>query len=166
MKYKTFTSNSIVAYYFWGPIVLFLPIFLLFCLGASSSGFIDNLTSFSFVFVGYLHIALTAFLINYNYFLVVTVDSEGIKNRNIKLKWDEIQHIDMVAYELFKYKIIPTVEIDSLCISKEPIKPSRFGSSKCIMLEINKKNLAVLKKYSNGQSRILEEYISSLNPSK
>ena len=166
MKYKTFTSNSIVAYNFWGPIIVILPIFLLVCLGASSSGFIDNLTSFSFVFVGYLFIALTAFLINYNYFLVVTVDSEGIKNRNIKLKWDEIQHIDMVAYELFKYKIIPTVEIDSLCISKEPIKPSRFGSSKCIMLEINKKNLAVLKKYSNGQSRILEEYISSLNPSK
>lgn len=86
-----------------------------------------------------------------NAFAVVSIDDVGIKRGRTAIKWDEEYNIEIVAVYFFKYNfIIPTLEIDLLCISKEQCRGFFAGSSKCIYLTMTEKNMQMLKQYSKG----------------
>ncbi len=138
IKCKTLAGPSLVAFALLPWQIIILAVSLL----------IAGPKLLIFVYVGIIYVINSSIvsLIYRNAFSIVEIDEVGIKNKSIALKWEEINCVETASIELFKASLIPTIQIDMLCLSKNDIKPLFFETNKdCIFIEATKKNIEIIE---------------------
>lgn len=159
MKYKTFSSPPLVAFTLFSPSVILLIPFVFCCLINQA-----HITK-NFLIISIIHLImnLLIFLFFHRAFSIVSIDTEGIRNNYVHLKWTEVGCVNTNTIELLKYSLLPTIHINLVCISLKKESCSFWKTNKdCILISMNKKNLNMLAKYSNGSSKIINNYLSSI----
>lgn len=161
MKYVTLTSPTLAMYSIFSPTVIFL-LPLIFSFLSINGRFISNLMMILLV---HFLMNIILVLIFRNAFQLVFCSKYGIKNKHINLKWEDINYVTTTTIELFKWSILPTIDIDLICISQKETTCSFWNitQKEYILLPLNKKNLNMLSIYSNSRSAVLSEFILRYN---
>ena len=152
MKHFTIVSPFLIMYSIFAPtIVLLIPIII--CV------LNNNLSSFVIVVSLHLLLNLVLFLFFHSAFILVTYSQCGIKNRYLNLSFDDIQYATIIDVELLKYSLIPTKEIQFICLSRTKQKSSFWNYSKkdCILLPYTPKVLRQLKDFSRNRSNAIRD---------
>ena len=77
---------------------------------------------------------------------------EGIRNKKIFIPWNEIKEINMCEVELWKYSLIPTVNISILyCGCEKNTAFYSLDASKCVFFVASERNVKLLKKYCENE---------------
>ena len=158
MKHSTLVSPTLVMYSVFAPTVaLMIP--LIMC--------ILNKTIFALLVVGLIHLFmnLMLFIFFHSAFILVTYSQYGIKNKYLKLSFDNIQHATIIDVELLKYSLIPTINVQLICLSTNKQEASFWNYSKkdCILLPYTQKVLCQLKECMGQKDR---EWFSSISEEK
>jgi hypothetical protein len=103
---------------------------------------------------------LLLFLFFHSAFISVTYSQNGIRNKYLNLSFDDIQYADIIDVELLKYSLIPTINIQLICLSMNKQEYSFWNYSKkdCILLPNTPKVLRQLKECSGKQSNSIRDF--------
>lgn len=149
MKYSTLVSPPLVVYSIFAPTVV-LAIPLVMCI------FNNTILSLFIVVSIHLIMNLILFLVFHRAFIAVTYSRCGIKNRYLNLSFDDIHYATIIDVELLKYSLIPTINIQMICLSTNKQESSFWNCSKndCILLPYTLKVLCQLKKCLGDKDRV------------
>ena len=117
MKYKTFTSPSLILFTILMPTAILLIPFVFGCVLNDERSFQNAVV----LLVTHIALNFILFLFFHRAFFIVTVDTHGVKTNNVKIAWDEVRNIDTFEVTLFKYNIQPSIHISFICISKDSV---------------------------------------------
>ena len=150
MKHFTLVSPKLVMYSIFSPTaVLVIP--LIIC--------ILNKTVFSLlVFVSiHLFANLILFLFFHRAFMPVIYSKDGVKNKYVNLSFDDIRFATIIDVELLKYSLIPTIDVQLICLSAKKQESSFWNYPKrdCILLPNTPKVLRQLKECSKNRSNAI-----------
>lgn len=152
MKHSTLAAPKLVMYSVFSPTVV-LAIPLIIC--------ILSKTVFSLVIAVSIHLFanLILFLLFHRAFIPVTYSQDGIKNKYLNLSFDDIQFATIIDVELLKYSIIPTVDVQLICLSTKEQEASfwNYPEKDCILLPNTPKVLRQLKECSKNHSNAICE---------
>jgi len=154
MKYFTLTSPALVMFSIFSPtVVCVIPIIMCICSKKISLIFMAVLMD--------LFMNLIFFVFYHRAFILVTYSQHGIKNKYFDLSFDDIQYATIIDVELLKYSLIPTINIQLICLSTNKKESSFFNYSinDCILLPNTPKVLRRLKECSGDKGR---EWLSAL----
>ena len=139
-KYQTFASPSLVTFALF-PWELIILIVLLLIVETKLLAVLWTVTM-------YLIVSAIIVLIYHNAFTIVKIDESGISNNYATFKWEEIDCIETLSVDLFKYSLIPTIQVDILCFSKSNKNQSFLGTNRdCIFVEATKQNIAIIESH-------------------
>lgn len=101
-------------------------------------------------------------------FEIVTFSQEGIKNRSINLKWEEVNYVSIdysIDYmEIFKNRTFEPPKLKFLYVSTKEqycsFEEYKMHQNQCILMPMNKKNLNNLLKYSDGRSQAIIDFVA------
>lgn len=145
-KYKTFACSKIVAIVTAFAVALWLPAIVI-TLVSSAEMQLENII---IVCIYFAMVGILAFVPYRNAFSIVCFDCNGVKNKHANLKWGEINSVYLVDIDVFKYKL-PHIPVKIICISNKTDSSSFSiwrSDKERIFVSLNKKNLAMLAKYS------------------
>ena len=132
MKYKTFACPFAVAYSLLAPLLFFVIGFVV----GNAKNFVIGLI----VGAGlYLLMAVVFALFNHKAFCIVTMDAEGIRNRHIAYRWNEIRYVSWCEAKMFRYRF-PNHTTPMICVSEKPVSYSFWDlDNSCIALPKTRK---------------------------
>lgn len=99
--------------------------------------------------------------------VIVTIDEKGIRNRRVKLRWEEIGAAKAVEIEANKFRpsIFNLRGIDVACFSLGREEGTFFSLStkRVVMIRMSKKNYEVISKYGRGKSEVVAKFLESID---
>lgn len=132
--------------------------------------------------IAFLACILLVGLIHRSALSVVSMDSSGISNGQCRIRWEDIGQVTTAEEAFWIYSPL-TVRFTFICIRRDALQPierktlkgkvvaaifmptyemevyQRCGKD-AILLSMNRKNLKALAKFSEGKSKLLDEYIT------
>jgi len=163
MKYRGIASPPAIKSIFLHAAVLPLLFFVPVCIGLLShalaweGALLCLLIPFAWIATG-MSIAYA------NAYVRFEMDENGIGNRHIFFKWEEIERLELITVNLTpKWQRRPWwhSELDSLICLGNPVsgEMGKQNKKKAVFLTISQRNLLRLKECNNGKSARVDEFI-------
>ena len=160
MKKRYIASPHAVAYCLLIILIVTFPSWILcaFKIAEQSIAILLIPTGMSCVFFGIFY----AFF--HNAFCVCTLDEEGIKNRHLTLRWEDVDKIELISgADLFKYRFgFWKIECPSLICFGTIQDQSSFwslSSRYTLFLAISQKRLKMMRTLGGGKSEQLDRFL-------
>lgn len=154
MKNKSFASSKLILYNFLAPIgIILLPlIYMLFLTMISKYNYIG------IILLLYMFLWLVFYFTTCrNAFQIVTIDSIGVHNKFISIKWSEVNKVKLIDVELYKYTFPKPIVIDDIMVIGN-VKDGGFSmqnKKESVIISLTQKNKLLLRKYCRN-SIVLE----------
>lgn len=152
MKYHVFACPALI----WRSVLIPLSFFAFFIGVLALSSAWNWIPFFSVISI---IICLIVYVILQNAYCRIVLDEEGVRNKYLCLKWEELNDCTLSSVRLNEWKLWPTVELDSVICFGPPSPYSFLWQNKKthIFIALNAKNLKIMHVLANGKSRAVTQ---------
>ena len=106
-----------------------------------------------------IHLMMNLILILFYHraFGLVSFSKNGIKNRYLELKYENIDFATLIEVDLLKFSLIPTIHVQMICLSstKQACSFWNYSKKECICVPRTRRVLKRLKECSESRSKAI-----------